>query len=78
MTKKATNELLELIHGLIAEDMLQRLRDGSCEAKDWAVIVKFLKDNGIDALNVDADSTDAAFSRLVAAAQASAQSSNAH
>lgn len=68
---RASQDLLERLHSLIAQDMLNRLEAGECEAKDWAVIVKFLKDNGIDGLldaNPDAAS---AFDRLVQAAQTS-------
>jgi hypothetical protein len=68
---KANTELLEKIHNLIAKDMLNRLEDGACEAKDWAVIVKFLKDNNIDALpSTDEDGANA-FADLVRTAQAS-------
>ncbi|RWO57063.1 hypothetical protein [Mesorhizobium sp.] len=66
---KANAELLEQIHGLIAEDMRKRLEAGECEAKDWAVIVKFLKDNNIDAdISANKDAEDS-FNALVQAAQ---------
>ena len=64
---KASPDLLAEIHGLIAEDMRNRLVSGNCEAKDWAVIVKFLKDNDITAL-LEAD-TEGAFNDLVKEAQ---------
>ncbi|WP_412058363.1 hypothetical protein [Bartonella sp. DGB2] len=58
-TQKASLELLERLHSLIAKDMLARLESGECEAKDWAVIVKFLKDNGIDmAFDQSQDATE--------------------
>lgn len=66
---KANADLLETIHGLIAEDMKNRLEAGNCEAKDWAVIVKFLKDNNIDAdIGPNKDAEDS-FNALVQAAQ---------
>lgn len=66
---KANAALLETIHGLIAEDMRKRLEEGACEAKDWAVIVKFLKDNNIDAdVSANPDAEDA-FANLVNAAR---------
>lgn len=68
---KAANDLLEQIHALIAQDMLERLQSGTCEAKDWAVIVKFLKDNNIDAAPDGAADTASAFADLVKAAGAS-------
>lgn len=70
-SKKATQDLLEQLHGLIAQDMLDKLQSGACEAKDWAVIVKFLKDNGIDGLASDGAEAASAFDALVKAAQAS-------
>lgn len=68
---KADSSLLEKIHNLIAQDMLQRLEQGACEAKDWAVIVKFLKDNHIDALPSEDDDAASAFDKLVKRAQES-------
>lgn len=68
---KAETSLLEQIHDLIAKDMLKRLKEGACEAKDWAVIVKFLKDNHIDALPSDDEGSENAFAELIARAQAS-------
>lgn len=66
---KANAELLEQIHGLIAADMRKRLEAGECEAKDWAVIVKFLKDNNIDAdVSANPEAEDA-FNNLVNAAR---------
>ncbi len=66
---KANAELLEQIHGLIAVDMRKRLEAGECEAKDWAVIVKFLKDNNIDAdVSANPEAEDA-FNNLVNAAR---------
>ncbi|ESX98711.1 hypothetical protein [Mesorhizobium sp. LNJC405B00] len=66
---KANSSLLETIHGLIAEDMRKRLEAGECEAKDWAVIVKFLKDNNIDA-DIEANKgAEDSFNQLVRAAQ---------
>lgn len=78
---KASNELLEQLHGLIAQNMLDRLKsDGGCEAKEWAVIIKFLADNNIDAAPSDHTSeTEDAFSALMKAAQTSiAQTGAAH
>jgi len=73
LKSKAPTELLNLLHGLIANDMRRKLENGECEAKDWAVIVKFLKDNGIDAVIDDSMSSLDAFNKLVAAGQKSIQ-----
>jgi hypothetical protein len=72
---KASQELLAEIHGLIAEDMRNRLVSGTCEAKDWAVIVKFLKDNDVTAL-LEAD-TEGAFNDLVNEAKKRIQAATA-
>ncbi|WP_187971137.1 hypothetical protein [Aquibium microcysteis] len=66
-SNKATQAILEEIHKRLAEDMLTRLKDGACEAKDWTVIVKFLKDNDITAL-IETGDTDSAFADLINAA----------
>lgn len=71
MTKKAAASLLESIHAKIAQDMLDKLEEGKAEARDWAVIVKFLKDNNIDSLPSQDASAATAFSALVAKAQES-------
>lgn len=68
---KAEASLLEKIHNLIARDMLARLEEGACEAKDWAVIIKFLKDNNIDAAPQAGEGAEDAFAALVARAQES-------
>jgi len=75
MTKKAPSDLLEALHGLIAKDMRDKLERGDCEAKDWAVIVKFLKDNGIDTLIDDSEDAGAALARLMNAADESIRES---
>ncbi len=68
---RASSDILDRLHALIAQDMLNRLQAGNCEAKDWAVIVKFLKDNGIDSLITDDADAVTAFDNLVRAAQQS-------
>lgn len=66
---KATSELLAQIHELLAQDMLARLKVGGLEAKDWAAIAKFLKDNNIEAEPVVNSEAESAFAELVRAAQ---------
>lgn len=72
---KASTSLLEQIHQLLAEAMLEKLndKDSPAEAKDWAVIVKFLKDNNIDALAGTDEDAENAFADLVKRAQESIQ-----
>ena len=45
---KATNDLLEKLHGKLAEKFLAKLEAGEVTASDMNVIRQFLKDNGID------------------------------
>lgn len=76
--QKASLGLLEELHSLIAKAMLEKLKMGECEAKDWAVIVKFLKDNGIDmAVDTSQDASDN-FAQIIQAAQKSLQLMQTH
>ena len=68
---KALTETLEKIHAKLADDMLKLLESGEAEAKDWAVIVKFLKDNNIDAIPTGAGDASDALSNLIRKAQES-------
>lgn len=68
---KATEELLARIHAKMAEAMLEKLESGEAEAKDWAVIVKFLKDNNIDVAPGAGGDNESALERLIKAAQQS-------
>lgn len=67
--------ILEQIHSLLAQDMLQRLQDGGLEAKDWAAIAKFLKDNDVDLKSENIKSDDDLFGDLVKEAEEALQSS---
>lgn len=67
---KATVDQLTDLHGALAAHMLQQLESGNVEAKDLAVIVKFLKDNKIDlTLELHPEKTSEAFDALVKHAQ---------
>lgn len=74
MTTNTAADILSTIHRKLAEDMLALLEDGGATAKDWAVIVKFLKDNGIDGISNDPGDAASAFGELVKRAQASIES----
>lgn len=41
---------LEELHSVVAEELLARIKSGDAKPADLAVAVKFLKDNGVDAL----------------------------
>ena len=47
---KATEELLDLLHGELAKEFLRRIKDGTATAADLSAVRQFLKDNGIDAI----------------------------
>ncbi|NBN98723.1 MAG: hypothetical protein EBV19_05715 [Flavobacteriia bacterium] len=50
----ATNRLaLEELHTIVAEELVSRIKSGEAKPADLAVAVKFLKDNGVDALASD-------------------------
>lgn len=46
----ADREILSVLHEAVAEDLLAKIRSGEAKSSDLAVAVKFLKDNGIDAV----------------------------
>lgn len=46
---RASSDALDALHALVAETIAKSLRGDNVEAKDIAVAIKFLKDNGIDA-----------------------------
>ena len=48
----ANNKLKEL-HGILAEKLLEKVKDPECKSADLNVARQFLKDNGIDAVPVD-------------------------
>jgi hypothetical protein len=66
-------QLLETIHQKLAEAMLRMLEEDTATAKEWAVIVKFLKDNDIDASIGDGDSADDVLAKIMARAKESAE-----
>lgn len=43
-------DVLKQLHDAVAKDLLARVMSGGAEARDLAVAVKFLKDNGIECL----------------------------
>lgn len=45
---RATEDVLALLHGAVAETLLDRIKSGEATAADINAAIKFLKDNGID------------------------------
>lgn len=68
---KATKAILAQIHAKLAQDMLDHLNSGEADARSWAVIVKFLKDNNIDALPAPDEENSSALNELLARAKES-------
>jgi hypothetical protein len=52
----ANEELLGRLHEAVAADLLRRVQSGEATASEMSVVVKFLKDNGIEALATDNNS----------------------
>ena len=49
----AANDLLESLHQAVAEDLLFKIQDGDASAAELSAAIKFLKDNGIEALPME-------------------------
>lgn len=49
----ASEELLGRLHDAVAADLLRRVQSGEASAQELSVVVKFLKDNGIEAIPAD-------------------------
>lgn len=46
----APKELLENLHRAVAEDLLDKIKSGEATAAEISAAIKFLKDNGIEAI----------------------------
>ena len=44
---------LRELHGILAEKLLEKVKDPECKSADLNVARQFLRDNGIDAVPVD-------------------------
>ena len=44
---------LRELHGILAEKLLEKVKDPECKSSDLNVARQFLRDNGIDAVPVD-------------------------
>lgn len=45
---KASNLELDALHGLVARELMAKIRSGEATSSDFSVAVKFLKDNGVE------------------------------
>lgn len=49
----ASNDIMASIHEAVAKELLRRIESGEAAASELSVAVKFLKDNGIEAIARD-------------------------
>lgn len=49
----ASKDLLEQLHNMVGEKLLERISSGTATASEFAQAIKFLKDNGIEAIPTD-------------------------
>ena len=48
-----SNDKLRELHGILAEKLLDKVKDPECKSADLNVARQFLRDNGIDAVPTD-------------------------
>lgn len=49
----ASTDLLKSLHNAVAEDLLEKIQSGEATAAELSAAIKFLKDNGIEALPME-------------------------
>jgi hypothetical protein len=52
---KASADLMEMLHGILASALADKIKDGTATAADLSVARQFLKDNGIDGIATQAN-----------------------
>jgi hypothetical protein len=62
MTK--ASETLNLLHEAVTNELLARIQSGEAKPADLSVAVKFLKDNGIEAIPTDGSILQALINEL--------------
>jgi len=50
---KASKDIMEELHLSVAQDLLGKIKSGEAKANDLGVAVRFLKDNGVEAIAVE-------------------------
>lgn len=53
MKKRATEEILGSLHDAVATDLLRRVKSGEATPAELNAAIKFLQNNGIEALATD-------------------------
>lgn len=51
MKNRASEELLGMLHDVVAKDLLRRIQSGEANPAELNAAIKFLKDNGIESVN---------------------------
>lgn len=46
----ASKDLMDALHGIVAQELIDRIKSGEASAADISNAIKFLKDNGIEAV----------------------------
>lgn len=64
MSDNAVSKTLNMLHEAVAQELLDRVRSGEAKPADLSVAVKFLKDNGIEAIPTDGSLLKALFEDL--------------
>ena len=55
---KASEDLLASLHNAVAEDLLKKVTSGEATAQELSAAIKFLKDNGIEAVKEPGEALD--------------------
>lgn len=64
MSKRATEKLLAELHNQTAKHLIDRLRTGQATPAEVANAIRFLKDNGIEAMPEESDKLQSIMSSL--------------
>ena len=46
---KGNEELLDQLHGLLTEELINKLKSGEATPADYSAVIRFLKDNDVTA-----------------------------
>jgi hypothetical protein len=56
---RATEDILATLHSAVAQDLLRKINSGEATAQELNAAIKFLKDNGIEAVREEGNPMDA-------------------
>lgn len=52
---KAAQDILDTLHGIVAQEFIDRIKSGEAKSADLSAAVKFLSDNGVKQIATDDD-----------------------